>query len=54
MPRGFSVYEDALIQRRLWTPDLLRPAVWLDASDISTVILSGSNVTQWKMYTEDC
>jgi hypothetical protein len=47
MPRGFSVYEDALIQRRLWTPDLLRPAVWLDASDIRTVILSGSNVTQW-------
>jgi hypothetical protein len=30
-----------------WTPSLISTALWLDASDSSTVTLSGSEVTQW-------
>lgn len=33
----------------MWTPENLGPslALWLDASDTTTVILNGSNVSQW-------
>lgn len=31
----------------LWTPAQISTALWLDASDSSTVTLSGSEVTQW-------
>ena len=32
---------------RLWTPARIGTALWLDAADASTVILSGSTVSQW-------
>jgi hypothetical protein len=31
----------------LWTPAQISTAFWVDADDISTITLSGSNVTQW-------
>jgi hypothetical protein len=58
MPRGFSDYDSAVIQGRLWTPDVLRPDAWLDVSDLSTIQYAtgisqitdksgrGNNVTQ--------
>lgn len=47
MPRGINPIDEARLQRRLWNPLVLRPALWFDAADISTITLSGSNVTQW-------
>ena len=35
------------IQANLWTPAQISTAAWYDASDSSTITLSGSNVTQW-------
>jgi len=32
---------------QLWTPAQISTALWLDAADSSTVVLSGSKVTQW-------
>lgn len=46
-PKGISLYDQAILQNRLWTPNLFKPAIWLDASDSSTITLSGSNVTSW-------
>jgi len=40
MPRGSSAIDDARLQRRLWTLDLLRPALWLDWADVSTISLA--------------
>jgi hypothetical protein len=37
MPRGTSLLDEAQLQRRLWTPALLRPALWIDAADLSTI-----------------
>lgn len=39
MPRGVSRYDEARLQRRLWTPDLIRPQVeaWYDFGDLSTM-----------------
>lgn len=31
----------------LWTPAQISTAFWVDANDISTITLSGSNVSQW-------
>jgi hypothetical protein len=31
----------------IWTPARITTALWLDASDASTITLNGSNVTQW-------
>jgi hypothetical protein len=47
MPRGYNIVDEAILQGRLWSPSVLRPALWLDAADISTITLSDSNVTQW-------
>ena len=47
MPRGINQYNEAFLQGRLWTPGLLRPALWLDASDISTITVS-SGVSEWR------
>ncbi|MFN8994753.1 MAG: hypothetical protein ACK5X3_13970, partial [Pseudomonadota bacterium] len=47
MPRGVSFYDEALIQGRLWTPALERPAVWLDAADLSTITIA-TGVSQWR------
>ena len=50
MPRGVGLnwrYDEARLQGRLWTPALLRPSLWLDASDISTITVS-SGVSEWR------
>ena len=47
MPRGLSVYESAKIQGRLWTPAILRPDLWLDAVDFSSISVDGG-VSQWR------
>jgi len=47
MPRGVSPLDEAQLQRRLWTPSLLRPALWLDAADLST-ISTATGVSQWR------
>ena len=48
MPRGVSPVDEAQLQRRLWTPFVaLRPALWLDAADISTITIA-TGVSQWR------
>jgi hypothetical protein len=47
MPRGINIYDEAQIQRRLWTPQILAPALWLDASDISTISVA-TGVSEWR------
>jgi hypothetical protein len=32
---------------KLWTPEQISTALWLDAADSSTIILNGSTVSQW-------
>jgi hypothetical protein len=44
--RGTSLLDEALFQRRLWSPLSLRPAAWFDASDLSTITLA-TGVSQW-------
>lgn len=40
MPRGTSILDTAFLQRRLWTPQLLKLSGWWDADNISTVTIS--------------
>lgn len=47
MPRGVSASDQALLQGRLWTPAALRPGMWFDASDISTITIS-TGVSEWR------
>jgi hypothetical protein len=47
MPRGVSLVDEATLQRRLWTPALARPAVWLDAADLSTITIA-TGVSEWR------
>jgi hypothetical protein len=47
MPRGLSDYDSAVIQGRLWTPEVLRPALWLDAADLSTISVA-TGVSEWR------
>jgi hypothetical protein len=47
MPRGTNIYDEAQLQGRLWTPGLLRPALWLDAADLSTISI-GTGVSEWR------
>jgi len=47
MPRGFSDYDAARVQGRLWTPEALRPALWLDAADLSTITIA-TGVSEWR------
>jgi hypothetical protein len=47
MPRGVSPVDEARLQGRLWTPALVRPAVWLDAADLSTITIS-TGVSEWR------
>lgn len=38
MPRGLNRYDEAgVVQKRLWTPAVLRPKHWYDAFDLSTL-----------------
>ena len=47
MPRGVSRLDEARLQQRLWTPDLLRPALWMDAADQSTITIA-TGVSEWR------
>jgi len=47
MPRGVNQYDEAQLQGLLWTPDLVRPALWLDAADASTVSVA-TGVSEWR------
>lgn len=46
MPRGVSVYDEAVLQRRLWSPIALGPALtsWHDPSNVANLGMSGSSV----------
>ncbi|MFN7537546.1 MAG: hypothetical protein ACK5QN_07655 [Burkholderiales bacterium] len=46
MPRGINAYDEARLQGRLWTPAQVRPSLWLDGADLSTLSMSGSSVTE--------
>lgn len=48
MARGRNDYETAQIQGRLWTPNGLGAKAWHDASDISTITITGSGVSDWR------
>jgi len=47
MPRGVSLLDEARLQQRLWTPALLRPALWMDAADQST-ITTATGISEWR------
>lgn len=49
MPRGVSVYNEAVLQGRLWSPNAIAPSlvVWFDADDLST-ITTATGVSEWK------
>jgi hypothetical protein len=51
--RGRNDYETAQIQGRLWTPNGLGAKAWHDASDISTITITGSGVSDWRDKSED-
>lgn len=50
MPRGISRYDEAALQGRLWTPkdSGVSMALWLDASDLSTISCGTSGVSEWR------
>lgn len=49
MPRGYNRYDEARFQQRLWSPLVLRPSLWMDAADLSTLTLDSSSlVTEWR------
>jgi hypothetical protein len=51
MPRGLNPYDEAQLQRRLWTPDLLvaqsNLSVWFDANDTGTITIA-TGVSSWR------
>jgi hypothetical protein len=48
MPRGVSPVDEAWLQGRLWTPASILPSLWLDAADLSTLVVDGSGVNTWR------
>ena len=44
--RGTSFIDEAIFQRRIWSPLSLLPAAWFDASDASTITVA-TGVSQW-------
>ena len=48
MPRGLNPYDEAQLQRRLWTPNVLRSALWFDAADLSTLTLVSGDASEWR------
>jgi len=49
MPRGTGRVDEAILQSRLWSPSVLRPSLWMDAADLSTLTLDSSSlVTEWR------
>ena len=47
MPRGVSAVDEARLQRRLWTPTIIAPALWFDAADAATITTVSGAVSQW-------
>lgn len=47
MPRGVSRFDEASYQQRLWSPATLRPGIWLDADDVSTITIA-TGVSEWR------
>jgi hypothetical protein len=47
MPRGLNPYDEAVVQRRLWTPAIIRSALWLDANDLSTISVA-TGISEWR------
>jgi hypothetical protein len=47
MPRGINAFDEALLQKRLWTPRQLLTKLWFDADDLSTITTISGNVSQW-------
>ena len=47
MPRGVTIPDQAEIERRLWSPIVLSPALWLDAADSSTITIA-TGVSEWR------
>lgn len=50
MPRGISQYDEAALQRRLWTPQVDGKAVdlWFDIADLGTLSTGASGITDWR------
>lgn len=46
--RNCCQYREALFQGRLWNPSIVRPLLWLDGSDLSTITFTGSGVSEWR------
>jgi hypothetical protein len=49
MPRGVDRWDEANIQRRLWTPAVLQDALclWLDATDLASLGGASGLLSQW-------
>lgn len=47
MPRGYNQLDSAFLGNRLWLPNVLRPALWLDANDESTITIA-TGVSEWR------
>jgi hypothetical protein len=47
MPRGVNPVDEAIHQNQLWTPDVLRPYAWWDASDHGSISVS-TGVSEWR------
>jgi hypothetical protein len=47
MPRGVNIVDEAILQNRLWTPAIIRPALWLDANDLSTISVA-TGISEWR------
>jgi hypothetical protein len=47
MPRGYNQLDSAFLGSRLWLPNVLRPALWLDANDESTITIA-TGVSEWR------
>jgi len=47
MPRGVNIVDEAKLQNRLWTPAIIRPALWLDANDLSTISVA-TGISEWR------
>ena len=48
MPRGVDAWDEARLQGRLWTPEVLPLTLWLDAADLSTLSVGASGVDTWR------
>jgi hypothetical protein len=50
MPLGATRLDEAILQRRLWTPALLpaRLSFWFDAQDRPSIVNSAGNLQTWK------